>query len=100
MSETEIPKTIYNTKITVKDVEYNEDSQWEKYNLFFEPRKTFIVDVCVNEKEVYLKPTRPYYSAEFEKLFNFGIGCKFYDEKKVIKVVSPGDYFKIFNNES
>ena len=97
MGETECPKTIYNTKITVKDVEYNEDRQWEKYNLFFNAYKTFTVDVCINKKEVFLKPTKPYYSAEFEKLFNFGIGCKYYDENKVIKVESPSDYFKMFN---
>ena len=36
--------------------------------------------------DVYLRPIRPYYNAEFEALFQFGIGCMNYDENRIIKI--------------
>ena len=36
-----------------------------------------------NGDDVYLRPIRPYFNAEFEALFQFGIGCMDYDEKKI-----------------
>jgi len=36
--------------------------------------------------DVYLRPVRPYYNAEFEALFQFGIGCMDYDENRMIKI--------------
>ena len=90
--------TIYNTNITVKDVESPPAGTWEKYNLYVDIRKGFIVDVLIKDETVYLKATRPYFSAEFEKMFNFGIMCDNYDENKVVKVISPKDYYKYFKN--
>lgn len=88
--------TIYNTKITVRDVESLPSGTWKKYTLYVDVGKDFIVNVLIKEKTVYLKPTTRYYSAEFEKMFNFGIQCVNYDENKVVKVVSPEDYYKYF----
>jgi hypothetical protein len=36
--------------------------------------------------DVYLRPIRPYYNAEFEALFQFGIGCMNYDENRIMKI--------------
>ena len=36
--------------------------------------------------DVYLRPIRPYFNAEFEALFQFGIGCMNYDENRIIKI--------------
>ena len=88
--------TIYNTKITVRDVESLPSGTWKKYTLYVDVGKDFIVDVLIKNETVYLKPTRPYYSAEFEKMFNFGINCNNYDENKVVEVVFPKDYYKYF----
>lgn len=88
--------TIYHTKITVKDVESPPTGTWKKYTLYVDIRKDFIVDVLIKNETVYLKPTRPYFSAEFEKMFNFGINCNNYDENKVVEVVFPKDYYKYF----
>ncbi len=87
---------IYNTKITVRDVESTPNGIWERYTLNVDIRKDFIVDVLIDNEIVYLRPTRRYFSSEFEKIFNFGIMCKDYDENKVVKVVFPKDYYKIF----
>lgn len=35
---------------------------------------------------VYLRPIRPYYVCEFERLFQFGICCEDYDENRIIKI--------------
>ena len=56
-----------------------------KYNIY----------VLLNETDVYLKPSQPYYSGKFEQLFNFGIGCVHYDPDKVILVKDPL-YYKQF----
>ena len=87
---------IYNTNITVRDVESTPNGTWERYTLNVDIRKDFIVDVLIDNEIVYLRPTRRYFSSEFEKIFNFGIMCKDYDENKVVKVVFPKDYYKIF----
>ena len=87
---------IYNTKITVRDVESTPNGIWERYTLNVDIRKDFIVDVLIDNEIVYLRPTRRYFSSELEKIFNFGIMCKDYDENKVVKVVFPKDYYKIF----
>ena len=90
--------TIYHTNITVKDVESPPTGTWKKYTLYVDIRKDFLVDVLIENETVYLKPTKPYYSAEFEKMFNFGINCNNYDKNKVVEVVFPKDYYKYFQN--
>ena len=37
--------------------------------------------------DVYLRPIRPYFNAEFEALFQFGCGCSGYDENRIIKII-------------
>jgi hypothetical protein len=45
---------------------------------------------------VYMKPYTPYYSKEFEELFDFGIACHKYDENKTIQVIHPDNYYTNF----
>ncbi len=45
---------------------------------------------------VYLKPSKIYYSSEFENIFGFGMGCEYYDKNKIIKVNSPYNFAKYF----
>tara|TARA_B100001059_G_scaffold236507_1_gene287376 strand:- start:3982 stop:4263 length:282 start_codon:yes stop_codon:yes gene_type:complete len=45
---------------------------------------------------VYMKPYAPYYSKEFEELFDFGIECHKYDENKTIQVIKPDNYHTHF----
>lgn len=86
-------------KLTVQDVNQVPQGSWNIYTIPFgmESYKMFDIQLLIHDNEVYLKPKTPYFSAEFEKLFNFGIQCKHYDEQKVIKVKSPPDYYKDFN---
>lgn len=86
-------------KLTVQDVNQVPQGSWNIYTIPFgmESYKMFDIQVLIHDNEVYMKPKTPYFSAEFEKLFNFGIQCKHYNEQKVIKVKSPPDYYKDFN---
>ena len=43
-----------------------------------------------------MKPSKPYFSANFETLFGFGIGCSEYDPEKIIVVKEPVDYYEKF----
>ena len=45
---------------------------------------------------VYMKPYTPYYSKEFEELFDFGIECRKYDKNKTIQVIKPDNYYTHF----
>jgi hypothetical protein len=51
-----------------------------------------------NTKNVYMKPSKPYFSANFETLFGFGIGCSEYDPEKIIVVKEPDEYYKNFES--
>ena len=73
---------------------------WSPYTISFgmEPHKSFDVYVFVDESNtVFMKPMRPYLSAEFETLFGFSIGCANYDEKKVVQITYPLCYNEYFN---
>ena len=49
-----------------------------------------------NTKKVYMKPSIPYFSANFETLFGFGIQCSEYNSEKIIVVKEPVDYYEKF----
>lgn len=49
-----------------------------------------------NTKKIYMKPSIPYFSANFETLFGFGIGCSEYNSEKIIVVKEPVNYYEKF----
>ena len=51
-----------------------------------------------NTKKIYMKPSIPYFSANFETLFGFGLHCKGYDPEKIIVVKEPEEYYKNFES--
>lgn len=51
--------------------------------------------VLLDDTTIYMKPSQPYYSKEFEDLFGFSIECSEYDSDKVIMVKDPM-YYKQF----
>tara|TARA_B100001142_G_C14343273_1_gene658843 strand:- start:789 stop:1106 length:318 start_codon:yes stop_codon:yes gene_type:complete len=57
----------------------------ERYNIY----------VLLDNTTIYMKPSQPYYSKEFEDLFGFSIECSDYDSDKVIMVKDPM-YYKQF----
>lgn len=72
---------------------------WNPYTISFgiEPHKSFDLYVFIDEKKkVFMKPMRPYLSAEFETLFGFSIGCANYDESKVVQITYPLCYNMYF----
>tara|TARA_R110002012_G_C11624664_1_gene609326 strand:- start:759 stop:1106 length:348 start_codon:yes stop_codon:yes gene_type:complete len=85
-------------KITVHDVTIVPQGCWNTYTIPFgiELHKAYDIQVLIHDKDVYMKPKTPYCSAEFEKLFNFGIQCVNYNPQKVVKVRTPDDYYKEF----
>ena len=93
-------KTVYFKPKSVRDVTSVPSGTWVPYIITFdiEFHKQFELNVLVDNNTVYFKPTKCYFSNEFEHLFNFGISCKNYDENKVIMVTSPENYYKHFMN--
>lgn len=74
--------------ITAHTVDNVIGAVWEPYTLHFNNYKEYNVYVYRDEKkDIYMKAMERYYSEEFERLFDFGISCKNFDENKVIKVV-------------
>ena len=49
-----------------------------------------------SDNRVFMKPYMPYYSKEFEELFDFGIACHKYDKNKTIQVIYPDNYYTHF----
>ena len=84
---TSYPKIILRS-ITAHTVDNVSDAVWEPYTLHFNNYKEYNVYVYRDEKkDIYMKAMERYYSEEFERLFDFGISCRNFDENKVIKVV-------------
>ena len=89
----------------VKDVKLDEftgdENQWNlcvlkntsSINMYV---KGFEVYYQIVENIVYLKPSKIYYSSEFENIFGFGMGCEYYDKNKIIKVISPDNFAEYF----
>ena len=48
-----------------------------------------------DDGDVYLRPTRPYFNAEFEALFRFGCGCSGYDENRIVKIIKTNPPTKL-----
>lgn len=57
----------------------------DKYNVY----------VLLDNTTIYMKPSQPYFSSEFERLFGFSIQCSDYDSEKVI-MVKDDMYYKQF----
>ena len=53
--------------------------------------KNFDVKSLMIDDKIYLKPKKPYYNNEFERLFNFDFMCKDYDNSRVILVIEPSN---------
>ena len=89
----------------VKDIKLDEftgdESQWnlcvlENASSNSLSVQEFEVYYQIIEDVVYLKPSKIYYSSEFENIFGFGMGCEYYDKNKIIKVNSPDNFAKYF----
>lgn len=57
--------------------------------------KKYNVYVLLENTSIYMKPSQPYGSSEFEQLFGFSFQCRDYDSSKVIMVKDPM-YYKQF----
>ena len=91
------PISISNIPRVVRDAQ-EPPGEWKVYTLSFDIDKHIDVNVIVYNDVVYMKPYRQYFTAEFEKMFNFGIGCVNYDENKTIVVTQPSDYSSNFKS--
>ena len=89
----------------VKDVKLDEftgdENQWnlcvlENTSCINLSVKGFEVYYQIVDNVVYLKPSKIYYSSEFENIFGFGMGCEYYDKNKIIKVNSPDNFAEYF----
>ena len=60
--------------------------EWKLVDIPVTPFKTYEVYACEVNSEVYIKPSKVYTNREFEEIFNFGFGCRNYDENKVVWV--------------
>ena len=86
--------------VSVCDADYIPQGEWKKGYFYRHGIASGGYDLyyMVNGKDVYFKPMNLYFSAEFELMFNFGIGCVKFNSEKVVKVMKPDDYHKIFSH--
>lgn len=70
-----IPNTIWN--LCILSFKLNTDEKTKKY----------IVYKTTHSNKTYIKPYKPYYEFEFEKIFNFKYNCQDYNKEKIRLII-------------